>query len=478
MKTKELCIFVLLVSLNLTSCLLPPQAQPTLADFGDAPDPTFPSLLVSDGARTLDPSQFWLGSLESPSATLEEDAQVINLDQQDDGLVDLLVANQVMVTFQVAKSEQAPAGLVYFNLLADTNGDGRWQGYTLSTPPETPIDEWVVKNQAINLGAGETARIDAKFPEVRGNLEVWVRASVTDSMVSGNEWDGTGQFQQGEVEDHLIRPDLVWDVECIPEPPEIIHGGEGWLRFFVTGLRIPGSGTPPAPTPTFDLKVTSATGTIGPLGDPLAAQIDEAPRRGGPWDLNVTFFFEPNGIPVPYWDGLGVFVDSKDPEAVHSLPNTDIIIGYFITYELRATQGNWTGIKTGECNLAVIHPAIPPFPPTPTPTPTPPFAFLPPIITDDGFHVAYRGPLEVQAGGTLEATFLILTPEGKPAKGILNASLGDPPSDPRASHASGELDSEGKVTLEFNVNWPAGTTKLYISHEGKVYEVAVIIINP
>ena len=60
----------------------------------------------------------------------------------------------------------------------------------------------------------------------------------------------------------------------------------------------------------------------------------------------------------------------------------------------------------------------------------------------------------------------------------LPARLSDLPSDPKASHASGELDAEGKVTLLFDINWPAGTTKLYISHGGKVYEVTEITINP
>jgi hypothetical protein len=101
----------------------------------------------------------------------------------------------------------------------------------------------------------------------------------------------------------------------------------------------------------------------------------------------------------------------------------------------------------------------------------------PAITTNDGFLITYTGPLEVPTGGTLEATFEIITPEGKPAKGTLAASLGDPPSDARASHASGELDA-GKVALLFQVNWSVGTTKLYISHLGVVYEVTEITVTP
>lgn len=99
-------------------------------------------------------------------------------------------------------------------------------------------------------------------------------------------------------------------------------------------------------------------------------------------------------------------------------------------------------------------------------------------ITDDGFRLTYTGPLQAQTGGTLKATFQIITPDGKPARGTLVASLGDPPSDPMASHTSGELDAEGKVTLFFDVKWPAGNTKLWFAHLDKVYEIIEITITP
>src|SRR3970040_1947182 len=37
-------------------------------DFGDAPDPSFPSLLATDGARAV-PGAFWLGELAFPPTT-------------------------------------------------------------------------------------------------------------------------------------------------------------------------------------------------------------------------------------------------------------------------------------------------------------------------------------------------------------------------------------------------------------------------
>jgi hypothetical protein len=115
--------------------------------------------------------------------------------------------------------------------------------------------------------------------------------------------------------------------------------------------------------------------------------------------------------------------------------------------------------------------------PTPelTDTPTP----LPPVIfTNDGFRIVYTGALEAQAGGTLEVVFQVFGPDEQPAQGTFFATLGDPPSDPRATHANGQLDREGRIALSLNVNWLAGITKLYCGFHDQVYEVATITINP
>ncbi len=112
----------------------------------------------------------------------------------------------------------------------------------------------------------------------------------------------------------------------------------------------------------------------------------------------------------------------------------------------------------------------------PTDTPVPPDT--PVILTADGFRIVYTGSLEAQAGGTLEVTFQVFGPDDQPAQGTFFATLGDPPSDSRASHANGPLDPEGKITLMLNVNWPVGITKLYCGFQDQVYEVSEIVINP
>jgi len=202
---KFLALF-LLAPILLSACEV---AEFELWDFGDAPDPEFPSLLASDGLRTRDPSQFWLGSLEVPGGTLESEAKITDGDEQDDGLVGVLAYKPgvISLTFQVAKSELARPGVVYFNVWADTNNDGRWQNFIANPSVSAiPVEEWIVQNQTISLAPGETAQIEVDVLNAEGNLEHWVRASVTDTPVSAVEPYVTGRYQMGEVEDHHFIP--------------------------------------------------------------------------------------------------------------------------------------------------------------------------------------------------------------------------------------------------------------------------------
>src|SRR3990172_4780092 len=75
------------------------------ADYGDAPDPAFPSLFTSDGARTLHITQFWLGNLDNPSATSEPDAKIIDSDELDDGLEEFVFTGTgIALVFRAVKS--------------------------------------------------------------------------------------------------------------------------------------------------------------------------------------------------------------------------------------------------------------------------------------------------------------------------------------------------------------------------------------
>ena len=209
MNPSRLRIAIVFLIVSSFACNFPSQVTPTpaptlIADYGDAPDPNFPSLLASRGAHTLDITQFWLGNTQEPSATTEPDAKIVDRDELDDGLERVTTQGSAMLlAFRAVKSRNASEGVVYFNLLADLNADGKWQGQ----------NEWVTINKEIRLAAGASEIIEARLTSLFASKNFWIRATLTDKPVDAsafpNGWDGTGEFAKGEVEDYRFPRSIV-----------------------------------------------------------------------------------------------------------------------------------------------------------------------------------------------------------------------------------------------------------------------------
>ena len=150
---------------------------PTLHDFGDAPDPTYPSLLASNSARHAEITWAWFGD----NVDAEADARVPNADSFDDGLV-----SYSPITFEVTDNNWADN--LYVNILADLNNDGNW---------DEP-NEWVVQNRVVNVPPGQSQvfTTDNSLPP-----HTWIRMTLTGESLSN--YVGRGAFQIGETEDHL-----------------------------------------------------------------------------------------------------------------------------------------------------------------------------------------------------------------------------------------------------------------------------------
>ncbi|MEW6094221.1 MAG: hypothetical protein AB1531_09680 [Chloroflexota bacterium] len=240
----------------------------------------------------------------------------------------------------------------------------------------------------------------------------------------------------------------VFGVTCDPVPLEMIHGETKTIAIADTG----GEG-----------KVTEfKVGTIaGTASDPAASEISVS-QQPAPGDSGWSTL--PGTITV-----VSTAVDG--PERTET---------YFINILVGGRQGD-DHITGGNiwCQVNVKH-IVPTATFTLTPTATitltktkPPF-----IVTGSGYRIQYTGPFEAQMGGTLAASFQVFDARNQPAMGLFSASLGDPPTDHNASHASGQLDQLGMITLMLDVNWPPGVTKLFFNFDGETFEVGEIIINP
>jgi hypothetical protein len=371
------------------------------------------------------PGAFWLGELGFPP-TAEVDAKVVDLDELDDGLIQLLVTpGRVLVTFQAVLAEAAEPRTAYFNLLADVNRDGQWQAFQGAAGP---IEEWAVVNRELALTPGEREEIATEFPSLGPGPDLWFRATLTGRPVEAVDWDGTGLFEEGEIEDYRIPPGTSddWNFDCEPDPLVLFHGEFGTITF----MQAAGAGAPDS------FKVVAVLGQPGLFGDPRAEEIDV--------------------MPAP--DLFGAAAAFPGVVTVTSLAVHGPLHSKF--YEIVVRLDGPDRIETEKCSVVVHH-----------------FDLWPPVMVG-GDTVVYNGPPQVRSGGTLRARFCVTDANGNPAQGEFFATLGNPPGDPRASHASGQLDAEGWITFELPVNWSPGMTVLYFSWRGQVFEIAQIEVLP
>jgi hypothetical protein len=150
------------------------------------------------------------------------------------------------LAFTVAVSTTAPKVARHLNALIDFDQSGTWG-------PGGNGPEWPVKNLVVNIAPGNSATIiTPAFAWGSGPVPmspVWMRAllsreQVDESSYSGRgEWDGSGSFTHGEVEDYFVflmeKPPPPTQVRW-PPAPKLPPGGDGDGN---------GGGPPPPPGP-------------------------------------------------------------------------------------------------------------------------------------------------------------------------------------------------------------------------------------
>lgn len=211
-----------------------------LFDYGDAPDPEYPTTQGSNGTRHVDPQRVWLGE----NVTSEETPNQINTDLHDDAFV----TNQSSsgeLTVEVTNRD-AGDDTFYVNLLVDTNGDGDW----------TDEDEWAVQNHEVTVPAGSTATTgftvgDEVITYLNGSASEggYTRLTLTTKPLAN--YTGHGEYPVGETEDYKREE----------------------MTAIASGLDGPGDDS--SDVPTVDLNTTVVPDTsIGYVGDGPIVVID------------------------------------------------------------------------------------------------------------------------------------------------------------------------------------------------------------
>jgi len=169
-------------------------------DFGDADDPTYPTLLASDGARhTIDPAMFMGSAIDfepdgqpSPNADLDD---YTNIDDEDGVLFSGPVVIGSSFDFDLIASQ---AGLV--NAWIDLNLDGDW----------ADAGEQIMVDEAVTGGSNPFV---IPIPGTATNGVTTARFRFDSS--GGLSYDGAAA--DGEVEDHLIVLSIL-DFGDAPDP--------------------------------------------------------------------------------------------------------------------------------------------------------------------------------------------------------------------------------------------------------------------
>ncbi len=156
-------------------------------DFGDAPDPTYPTLLASSGARHIIEGDLRLGAIVDDEVdgqpTSEADGDDVSDDNDDDGVV--FVGNLFADSDVDVSVTASGAGLL--SAWVDFNADGDWDDAGEQVFADTPLSPGL-----------NTLEIAVPLAAAPGGTFARFRVS-TDSGLAP-----TGLASDGEVEDYAV----------------------------------------------------------------------------------------------------------------------------------------------------------------------------------------------------------------------------------------------------------------------------------
>jgi len=237
-------------------------------DYGDAPDGQdayyavtgfFPTLFNTTnsnfgrrGGHTLNVGEETLGlnvSAEFDATDPMDPDGVPNLvdADSDERIYVIIEGGKAKLAFTVTVAPTAPDVTRYANALIDFDQSGNWSDGSYGA-------EWVVVNLEVDVAPGTSETVITSWFSW-GNEKlllspVWMRLSLTRQKVSQSlfadvgGWDGSGQFEYGEIEDYFVfltdKPPLPEFVRWPPAPGKP-PGGDG-------GPPPGGGGEPPGPT--------------------------------------------------------------------------------------------------------------------------------------------------------------------------------------------------------------------------------------
>lgn len=317
------------------------------ADYGDAPDPSYPSNYASTGPYHLDVTREWLGRGSSSTTTREWDSNQINNDFDDGTGYFFRTRNErsyFLTHVSYDPTVSSASDIRYLNVVTDLNGSGVWDGG----------NEWAVKNYAFsfaNLPQGVTTLgLILRTPDFMPAemLGYSTRVTLADTAVDNGsgEWGG---FNRGETEDWIAS--LVDD----NDPDFYPYVGKP-------------DGDPPLPLipkvkQVVREKVVKATRVTGPVTCACGATCALGvlcPNHVTTYKYDVTKPFGCNLLQLDYVKVAGCcgrnICDHSLVQQVGNPANNIVVVGGFATvYDTDAPGVDWFGPGNNVLNLETLN---------------------------------------------------------------------------------------------------------------------------
>jgi len=304
-------------------------AEELVYDFGDAPDPTYPTYLANNGARHI-PGSMWMGPSLVNNTDLEYDGQPTNLDDVNG------VDDEDGVTFY--GSSTSPTGPwtmpyvpgQYGRLDIVVNGSG-FPGCLHGWIDWNHDGDWDDAGENIFSGhavpAAATYQFQFNVPADAVGGTTWARFRLDEGMIDGDGEPTPGQVplclnsvtglaDNGEVEDYPVsigEPDIRVDPTeiCLSLPPDttwsgtlrIYNDGDGTLDYTISEQAAPSSASTEVPP---GLSVEPASVELPPGFELESSAIEpESPVPSFGWGNIMTEDFE-GTWPGPWYFYAGV----------------------------------------------------------------------------------------------------------------------------------------------------------------------------
>lgn len=203
-----------------------------VGDYGDAPDPFFPSRSSSGGPCHLDVTQEWIGGPDSVTS-IELDAIEPDGDTDDKRAwwcfppFDSVGWFVTQVSYDTANSD--PNYPRYLNVLVDLDNSGTWDSGV-----EWPVRNFKVPFEDLPQGVG-TMYVRARLGSIEPNdlPDKWTRVTLSERKVPDG-FGAWGVFERGETEDFQIDEDFQSKLDAPPTKFQVasLHSPEASENFW------------------------------------------------------------------------------------------------------------------------------------------------------------------------------------------------------------------------------------------------------